>query len=103
MSVRSFDLYAMMAMAAGCIVVAPRHSGYQEHFGHFGLLCTHSTDNFIYASSFGGKMLDAASLIKNPKATLYRQSQTGLCELFYKDVVDSRWLQLEEVMSLKDS
>jgi hypothetical protein len=103
MSVKSFDLEAATAMAAGCIVVAPKHSGYQEHFSHFGVLCTHSVDNFIYASSFGARLLDARSIVSNESADRYRESQTGLCSLFYNDILKAKWSQLEELMSLKDA
>ncbi len=103
MSMRSYDEYASVAYAGGCLVVAPNHSGYTERFQHFGFLSPYSMkDNVLYASAFGQRLGDAMSFSKKPDSTLYRNSQISMCGLWSKKIEQAKLAIFQEFVELEE-
>jgi len=62
MSWESYNPELVTAMSAGCVVVAPKHSGFPEMCGASGFLTPHSLDTSAYGTAFASVLMEVIDL-----------------------------------------
>lgn len=75
MSWESHNAELVTAMSAGCLVVAPKHSGFPEMAGSTGFLTPHSLHNAAYGAAFASVLLEVMDLAQSDTYPPFWQRQ----------------------------
>jgi glycosyltransferase involved in cell wall biosynthesis len=102
-SLESQPMNCIQAASAGNIIVAPKHSGFVEACGDYGLLVPHSFVASVYGMAFAAVLLEAVKVSRDAESfsSLVTVQKHQVDFKYGKERAAMAWNELEGMLDLK--